>query len=57
MWWCLKSVGYMFQTQWWINNLKKKERLSKVIEVELVKDPLTVKLVFLSMTRVWGVDE
>lgn len=31
---------------------RKKERLSKVIGVELVKDPPTVKLIFLSRTQV-----
>jgi len=48
----MKLVGRMLRTQRWINNLKKKERLSKVIEMEPAKDPLMVKSVFLSRTQV-----
>ena len=53
----MKSVGRMLQTQQWINNLKKKERLSKVTGMELAKDPPTVKLVFLLRTQVKEVDK
>ena len=38
------------QTQWWINNLKKKKKLSKVTGVESAKNPLTIKSIFLSKT-------
>ena len=47
----------MLQTQQWINNLKKKERLSKVTGMESAKNLLMIKSVFLSRTQVKEVDK
>ena len=46
----MKLVSRMLQTQQWINNLKTKTGLPKVIGVKPAKDSLTVKSIFLSKT-------